>query len=402
MLKVLLVNDTSSDVNPGCKATVSSLKSLIHSATEYDTHIHSWPCGFGYEHFESLHQESLEKELSLYPYLKKKLKGNLERTNQKLEKLIQKLSKKKSWDYSGRKIDLVAWSSSVRKFEEYLFNEVCSANEFDIVVINAEGTVHHNQIGAITIASIIKIFSENKPVWCVNGSWQAIDEQVVCKAISSADYITAREPMSFRWLSNYCEGIIQSADCAFLSNIFNPSSFLLPSEIDSEKACLYTPGVLAQPSSSSVNPLKVQEILEHLHIIRRLGWQPVCLLIDELHLIPFLKDAEVSIVFAKDIGWKTFGEFIRRFKLVISGRYHILIFSALAKVPFVPIASNTWKIEGLMELLGLDNSQIVYNPKDIVGWLSKEKHNTSIRIATKELQNCKRLACFNIPKIVKK
>jgi hypothetical protein len=54
----------------------------------------------------------------------------------------------------------------------------------------------------------------------------------------------------------------------------------------------------------------------------------------------------------RDIAWNAFGSYVRQFELVVSGRYHALIFSAMAGVPAIALRSNTFKIEGLLELLG--------------------------------------------------
>jgi hypothetical protein len=43
--------------------------------------------------------------------------------------------------------------------------------------------------------------------------------------------------------------------------------------------------------------------------------------------------------------------FLRRMGLVVSGRYHINIFTALAGVPFLPLSTNTGKMSGVLELL---------------------------------------------------
>ena len=38
------------------------------------------------------------------------------------------------------------------------------------------------------------------------------------------------------------------------------------------------------------------------------------------------------------------------FDLLVSGRYHLCIFSLLAGVPVIPLQSNTWKMQGLVNM----------------------------------------------------
>lgn len=42
---------------------------------------------------------------------------------------------------------------------------------------------------------------------------------------------------------------------------------------------------------------------------------------------------------------------LRTARLIVTGRHHGVCLAALAGVPFVALPSNTWKVEGLLELL---------------------------------------------------
>lgn len=50
--------------------------------------------------------------------------------------------------------------------------------------------------------------------------------------------------------------------------------------------------------------------------------------------------------------WDALPEYLKKVKLVVSGRHHMIIFALMARTPFIPLSSNTWKIEGLCELFG--------------------------------------------------
>ena len=48
-------------------------------------------------------------------------------------------------------------------------------------------------------------------------------------------------------------------------------------------------------------------------------------------------------------------KFLSGFELVMSGRYHVLIFAILAGTRCVPLSSNTWKIQVLLRLIRFDD-----------------------------------------------
>jgi polysaccharide pyruvyl transferase WcaK-like protein len=84
--------------------------------------------------------------------------------------------------------------------------------------------------------------------------------------------------------------------------------------------------------------------------------------------------------------------FLRRMGLVVSGRYHINIFAALAGVPFLPLSTNTGKMAGVLKLLS-PNRKI---PVREWGRETPELDLNSAFLAEKsEVEKCRELAKRN-------
>jgi polysaccharide pyruvyl transferase WcaK-like protein len=267
------------------------------------------------------------------------------------------------WDYQPQKIHFQKWQASV----DSLSNDsvfIRLLDKIDLVVVNMEGTIHHNKLGSLSLLGIAYAAKKvGKKVWMVNGTIQSVNPSIVKLALQDIDYVAVREPFSWRWLKDLDIDVNQSADCAFLSNIFNDVDRDLPILMDDKQPCLYTPGILSREFIS--NGRNIFSIIRQVKILKKHGWNPVYLEINENSFVSsILTNLRIPCVRVDDIKWSGIGSYLKKFRLVVSGRYHILIFAAMAGVPFIPMSSNSWKIEGLMELLDM-NALVANNAQDL-------------------------------------
>lgn len=335
-MKILLINDTSEDNNPGCKATVSGLNSLFNS----NDIIYRYPKTFGYKYF-----------LNCYKNLQNK-KGPLIR---RFYHVINKLNLKKTlnFDYGEPKVSLNLWIHALEKLEwqESIFLKILI--DVDKVILNMEGTIHHNSIGGVTLLAIAYLAKKHdKKVLMVNGSIQAMDEELLSMVLKQVDYISVREPLSLRYLDSIGIKAHLAADCAFLSNINVEFDFSKRIEKLSRNSCLFTPGILA--SDYKNNHRYIEDIKEQLSLMIDEGINLVYFRVDQSegeNILFLMKELKIPIIYSSEIPWSSIGSFLQKFKMIISGRYHILIFAIMTNMPILPLISNSWKIEGLMELI---------------------------------------------------
>lgn len=303
-MHVVLLNDTRADPNPGCQATVSVLSRQL--AVALDARIHTRPRGEGYSAFAPLAGEA------------------------------------------GAAHDVRAWSAAVDQLarDPSLVRGLCAA---DLVVANLEGTFHHHTVGALALGGTLALAHRlGRPVWALNGTVEAIDRWLLDAALGPAARVSVREPWSARWLAARGLHATLAADAAFLA-----APFLARADATSAPArALYTPGVLAGLHSSRAEA--VSALLEDLRAIADAGRLPV---------LAWFEDREAPLATAvaahgwatmdlRRTPWTTIGQCLRSFDLVISGRYHLLVFAAMAGRPFLARPSNTHKVEGLLEHLG--------------------------------------------------
>jgi polysaccharide pyruvyl transferase WcaK-like protein len=214
----------------------------------------------------------------------------------------------------------------------------------DRVVVNGEGTLHHNQrtaLAALAVARTAQVLG--KEVHVVNTSVQAMHSEVLTMVVGNATRLVVREPQSYRYLRGLNLDCQLGSDCAFAAT-YEPARnvYPLPAEVAPQRACLVTGGCGARDVS----------IIEITKTLRRAGYSPFYYRIgdgDPLS-VEQCASAGIPVVTWNAIPWNVLPDYLKQVKLVVSGRYHIIIFALMARIPFIPLSSNTWKIEGLCEL----------------------------------------------------
>ena len=307
-VNVLLLNDTRVDPNPGCQATVTMLVRLVTSTLS--ARVVTRPRGDGYDCFGSLVTDGLARSSA-------------------------------------------HWEHALRRLEAHapLVDAVAAA---DVVVANLEGTLHHHTVGALALGGAMALAHRmGKRVWAVNGTVEGIDPWLIDEALRPAEYVAVREPRSVAWLAAHGIAAVPAADAAFLADTFYVGNDACTPP---REAALYTPGVLAglSPSPATV----VREVLADLEGLADAGREPVFLQMEEREaaVASAVARAGWPLAHAHDVAWHDFGTFLRQFALVVSGRYHVLLFAAMAGVPALALPSNTFKNEGLLNLLGRPGS----------------------------------------------
>lgn len=177
-----------------------------------------------------------------------------------------------------------------------------------------------------------------------------MNKELVADALAQVRLIHLRERRSIyeletAGLSAYC-----AADVAFLAlDEGEETSYTVP---DAKGSCLITAGVLAGESS----------LMVMIKAARSVGLAPVYYAIGDGGENELAErvcgEAGTPISYAKDIAVEEQVSFLSQFQAAISGRHHINLFLVRAGVPFVPLPSNTWKIEETLRMVGYPISPV--------------------------------------------
>ena len=314
----ILLNNTGGTSNPGCQGTSHLLKAgLIRSGVQISS-----DCPIGYS--DSIYRRIKPPVPNLTP--KQRLLSRFG-----LSPAIPPYDLAKAWNDAN--------ASLTPKFR-HLWHQA------DSVILNGEGTIHHAGVVALSLLGFCKIAKElGKKVFILNCSIFELEPFLLEALRDYVDGIAVREPLSLRYLAAHGIPTTQAADCLFLMEGGDEREFAWPELEPSKKYALYTPGVLA--AFGRVTGEGVQRDVSQL---RQAGYE-VFFHVVETEDEQFALDAAQAGARILPLGYLNWRQVLRRMEMVVSGRYHINIFAALAGVPFLPLSTNTGKMAGVLELL---------------------------------------------------
>lgn len=321
MTRILFVNDTSGSTNPGCKAATSAVRDF-YAAAYPGAAFRSLAVGYQAEAFAAL-VPATRNAVVAPP-------GEFRRGAE-----------------LGLPVDHDAWEAARCRHVQAdpVLNELASWAE--LVVVNGEGSMHHNfPRGLALLAQMLTLLELGKPVHLVNATLQAMDETLLRRVLPWLGFVHVRERRS----AEAVQRMLGRSPCltpdlavaAHFQEGGEPAPFGMR---PAQGQCLLTSGVLVQRTT----------IVEQASVIRRHGWEPVYFAVgdggESATAAQACAEANVPLVAASQVPWQQIVSFLGRFTAAVSGRHHMNLFLALAGVPFVPLPSNSWKIEATLEEL---------------------------------------------------
>lgn len=346
-MRYVLINDTSGTNNPGCQDTVASLVDL------YAQHGHRLsdriPVGAAHGHFIACAKQfprasCADPSQTPSPPSPAAVTFAPDRGRGPLARLAAKLAQ--AWPSGNARRRPPEHSAANESFhaavDKILRSHRSQLAACDHVVINGEGTMHHDRPGAFALLGWAHAAKRlGKHVALVNCTIESFGPAFWDLLRPAVDYLAVREPNSYRYVQPHFPNVQQAADAIFGSR----SARSDPPPHHSRAG--YSPGVLSY--EGIVSPESVRAHLENLHQT----FDEVVFFTAEVEDQPFEPLAAELGCQVKPLGALTSEnaiEQMQRLSILVSGRYHLCIFALLAETPFVPLQSNTWKMDGLLAL----------------------------------------------------
>jgi polysaccharide pyruvyl transferase WcaK-like protein len=230
----------------------------------------------------------------------------------------------------------------------------------DVIVINGEGTLHHGaEAGDLLMNAVNHPLCREKPLVLINTLWQDNPESWT-ELVKDIDLIVVRDGRSQNALASAGLSVSLCPDLSFYRRFpahgeplsqrtaFGDSVYRDVSEQLMSAYCAFHGPKIYLPIRSSHR---------HQELARGLSFRGR---IDNLK-----HRAKVTARRLLDSGYRqlpnveAYVSELSTCSFHITGRYHAACLSIVARVPFVAVASNSWKIEALVDDIGLDRKRIV-------------------------------------------
>ena len=232
--------------------------------------------------------------------------------------------------------------------------------ECDAILINGEGTLHHGHARAERMLQVVDHpFRAGKPVSIVNALYQA-NPQNWSKYLNKVQLVIARDGNSYQELAGvYSGNLIRALDLSFHEPVPEPSKTYV--RVGMTFGDSVYPEVTRQLLTLSKS-LEGTSFLPIMHTIksRKAGLSPVLRKLRDtyiyLHSLAYQR-IHRNVHFSKNE--VEFFELIGHSRGHITGRFHGACLSVLAGTPFLAVDSNSWKIDALLDDLGLSQTRKV-------------------------------------------
>lgn len=230
----------------------------------------------------------------------------------------------------------------------------------DIIVINGEGTLHHGSRHGEKLLQIVDHPARGaKPIALINAIYQ--ENPVEWRRfLDGVEIISPRDSWSAAALRDATGRNIVHVPDLSMAEGFHPAA-------DSTPRDLLTIGesVLGATSRNLITFSRNRENARFLPIVGALKSSkpqhgPVFRALREAYI--YLHSGVFKLQNRGAIFSKSEFEYVDhllRSYLHVSGRFHAICFALTTKTPFLALTSNAWKIEALVEDMGIDKSRIV-------------------------------------------
>ncbi len=236
-------------------------------------------------------------------------------------------------------------------------------NLTDIVIVNGEGTIHHDQPTGHNLLKVGEFCKKrNKKVFLINATYQNNSEYIQ-KYLKFFDLISVREIFSYNELKKFKINSYMVADLSFYSDHNLIKTDKLNKKIYSDSINLNITNQLYEYYKNDLN-------YEYLPILKRIKYNKL----NFYDFLRFLKYKFILMLFkikknkrlnfynSRYYGVENNEEYINKIlnsEFVVTGRFHTVCICILTKTPFIAFSSNSHKIESLVKTIDINSIRVV-------------------------------------------
>lgn len=258
----------------------------------------------------------------------------------------------------------------------------------DLIIVNGEGSIHHQQLTGYTLAAIGPYAKKrNIPAVLLNTTYEANGEEIA-DLTRTFTKVFVRETRSKVELDKYGIPATVVPDLTFHSN-FSTTHPPVTSELigftDSPLEDISNTLYKAFAHKNCFVPIIAKPQMDSR---RKLSSSIRTLVFNSNHAKITLKNRLLkrNITFAEArcyyafSGLEAYKAQLAQLNCLINARYHALCFAIQMRIPFLTLPSNVYKIEGLLEDIGIGQQRLINLPQ-----LSHPELLTNIAFTPEEL-----------------
>lgn len=238
----------------------------------------------------------------------------------------------------------------------------------DLVIINGEGTLHDDNPYINRLLSLIEFCKHyDLPVVVINSTISDLSEKNL-ELLKQATAIYVRESYSYDYLLRHNIESLVVPDLTF----WNSDRFD-NTQIESASKIGYTDSVIKK-SAVKIDKYAKKSQLEYIDIFNNNDYldENIMTVLQKKRMLRFLRKSLKKAIRQYFLTKKRkknglyqkqnqvdFIANLNQYKFIFTGRYHMVCFCLVMKIPFFAISSSTYKIEGLLQDVGLNSARLI-------------------------------------------
>ena len=246
--------------------------------------------------------------------------------------------------------------------------------ESDVIIVNGEGTFHHNQKEAHALADVASFCKAiHKPCYLINTVYCENDKDLAEK-VKDFKKIFVRDGMSQDVLGAHGIKSKVVPDLIFKNSLRKFSSqkkgYLITDAVSHPEILIDSNQKLFDlsrqikssylPLSSHQLPIDIFSLSQIISFFTYMISTALFLIIGLFRKIPLSKRQRLYFAVSESSYWKK----IAASESVLTGRYHGVCTAIIARTPFFTLKSNSHKVESLLNDVGLGNKRLI-NHEDL-------------------------------------
>jgi hypothetical protein len=225
----------------------------------------------------------------------------------------------------------------------------------DLILVNGEGTLHHDTKGAHAIAGIAARAGETgRPAFLVNSICQALPAPVGAalkgfRGVWARDRYSQRDFASHGVEANYAPDLTLTFEAPERARE-GDTLFITDSSMSRETAALFR--LSQEIPAARFLPLRSRPPEDRGQLDREMLRYRLRRLVAKLHPNPVYRARYGDLI-------PRFDDFIAELQsrcgFLLAGRFHAVCIALDLQIPFFVIPTNSWKVEALLEEVGLSH-----------------------------------------------
>ena len=243
--------------------------------------------------------------------------------------------------------------------EDFFFKKKIENKEVDIIIVNGEGTIHHNQENGQLLVEVSKFAKENSVISVLINCTFSSNDSFYKVYLKNFSMISVRENKSKQELKLLGIDSKVVPDLSFYNDKYITNN--------NKKNILIGDSVIPKITNyllnfSIKNKYKFIPILTFYKIrLNKMktffGFFKFIILNIILRVNQSSNYSNYYLRFYGTYFTDSYFKIINSSKLLITGRYHSICIAIICRTPFISISSNTFKIEELLKDIGLNQKR---------------------------------------------